>query len=103
MSEQAKAAPNPITAADALKLWDAGEAVPAFHVEAKPERQTIVWAAAFDLLRNEEHDHSHLSERERDVAESIAHVAKERGWARMVSEHIHTKSPALTLTKPKDE
>jgi hypothetical protein len=93
----------PLTAADALKLWDAGEAVPAFQVEAKPERQAIVWAAAFDLLRNEDHDHSHLSQREREVAESIAHVAKKEGWAKMVSTHIHAVSPAITITKPKED
>ena len=94
---------NPVTAAEALKLWEAGEAIPAFQVEAKPERQGLVWAAAFDLLRNDEHDHSHLSDRERDVAVSISTVAKEKGWARMVSEHIHAKSPAISLTKPKDD
>jgi hypothetical protein len=108
MTEVNHAPNNPVTAADALKLWDAGEIVPAFQVEAKPERQTIVWAAAFDLLRSdldpesEGHDLSHLSDREREVAQSIAHVAKEKGWARMVSAHTHANSPAIAVTKPKD-
>jgi hypothetical protein len=96
-------AKNPVTAQDALKLWDDGEAVPAFQVEAKPERQSIVWAAAFDLLRGGNQDLSHLSERERVVAESIVHVAKEQGWSKMVSTHIHASSPAISITKPKKE
>jgi hypothetical protein len=100
---------NPVTAADALKLWDAGEPIGAFLVEATADRQTEIYAAAFDLLRNafdpqsEGHDHSHLSDRDREVAQSIAHVAAVRGWARMVSDHTHAKSPAITLAKPNEE
>jgi hypothetical protein len=100
VSKPPLAGANPITAADALKLWDAGEAVPAFQVEAKPERQAIVYAAAFDVLRGEDHDHSHLSERERDVAESIAVVAKKEGWGKMVATHIHAVSPAISVSRP---
>jgi hypothetical protein len=93
----------PLTAKDALALWDAGEAVPAFQVETTPERQTQVYEAAFGLIaQGDVYDLSALSEREQDVARSIAHVAKESGWAKMVSQHIHRDSPAITVRKPKD-
>ena len=93
----------PLTAKDALALWDAGEAVPAFQVETAPERQTIVYEAAFGLIaQGDKYDLSSLSEREQDVARSISHVAKESGWAKMVSQHVHRDSPAITVRKPKD-
>jgi hypothetical protein len=96
----------PLTAKDALALWDAGEAVPAFQVETTPERQTQVYEAAFGLIaKGEKYDlgsRDDLSDREKDVARSIAHVAKESGWAKMVSQHIHRDSPAITIRKPKD-
>src|SRR5690242_8822531 len=95
----------PLTAKDALVLWDAGEAVPAFQVETAPERQTEVYGAAFELIRQGDKynlDGDDLSDREKDVARSIAHVAQESGWAKMVSQHIHRDSPAITVHKPKD-
>ena len=101
--EATKQVPNPITASDALKLWDAGELVPAFQVETKPERQAIVYAAAFELIRGNEMAPSgecDLTDRERDVAASIAHVAITSGWAKMVSQHVHRDSPAISIRKP---
>jgi hypothetical protein len=95
----------PLTAKDALALWDSGKAVPAFQVETAPERQTEVYAAAFEIIRSNNEAYLHgrdLSEREQDVARSIAHVAKESGWAKMVSQHIHRDSPAITVRKPKE-
>ena len=100
----------PISAAEALELWDAGKPVLAFQVEAKPERQALVYAAAFDILRETRIEKLDalakgclpgLSDRESDVARSIAHVARESGWAKMVSQHVHSHSPAITVTKPK--
>jgi len=95
----------PLTAKDALALWDAGEAVPGFQVETAPERQTEVYAAAFELIRSgDKYDlgSDDLSDREKDVARSIAHVAQESGWAKMVSQHIYRDSPAITVRNPKD-
>jgi hypothetical protein len=95
----------PLTAKDALALWDSGKPVPAFQVETLPERQTEVYAAAFEVIRKgESYDlaSTDLSDREIDVANSIAHVAKESGWAKMVSQHIHRDSPAITVKKPKE-
>lgn len=93
----------PLTARDALALWDAGEPVPAFQVETLPERQQVVYAAAFEMIRKGElAEVGDLSERENDVARSIAHVAKESGWAKMVSQHIHRDSPAITVRKPEE-
>jgi hypothetical protein len=97
----------PLTAKEALALWDAGEAVPAFQVETAPERQNLLYAAAFELIRSGDSydlpNHAGgLSEREQDVAKSVAHVAKESGWAKMVSQHIHRDSPAITVRKPKE-
>ena len=95
----------PLTARDALALWDAGEPVPAFQVETAPERQLVVYTAAFGLIAQGESydlDAGGLSDREKDVARSIAHVAKESGWAKMVSQHVHRDSPAIPIRKPKD-
>jgi hypothetical protein len=105
----------PLTAKDALALWDSGKPVPAFQVETAPERQTEVYAAAFELIRDglttpadefwarldTDSEHS-LSFRERDVALSIGTVALQSGWAKMVSQHIHRDSPAITVRKPKE-
>lgn len=101
----------PLTAQDALERWDEGAAVPAFQIEAKPERQAEVYAAAFELIRAHgnpeqlaklaERGFPNLSEREYDVARSIAQVALHSGWAKMVSQHVHRDSPAITVTKPK--
>ena len=102
----------PLTAIDALKLWDSGGAVPAFQVEAAPERQAAVYAGAFEILRATEDPEAleklvdgqigDLTEREMQVARSIATVAQQNGWAKMVSQHIHRDSPAITVTKPKE-
>ena len=96
----------PLTAKEALALWDAGEAVPGFQVETAPERQTEVYAAAFEMIRSGEvygRDKTDLSEREWDVAHSIAHVAQGSGWAKMVSQHIHRDSPAIIVRKPTND
>lgn len=95
----------PLTAQDALKLWDAGEPVPAFQVETTPERQHLVYNAAFEMIRRGEvfgREGTGLSEREWDVAHSISHVAQGSGWAKMVSQHIHRDSPAISVSKPKE-
>jgi len=95
----------PVTAKEALALWDKGKPVPAFQVETAPERQSEVYAAAFEMIRAgdiHDLDATDLSDREKDVARSIAHVAKESGWARMVSQHVHRDSPEITVRKPKE-
>lgn len=96
------------TAKNALDAWDAGAEVPAFQVEAKPERQTMVYAAAFELIRNyadlgtnrDLPELDGLSEREKTVAHSIAYVAMQNGWNKMVSQQVHRDSPAMTIRKP---
>jgi len=105
----------PLTAADALSLWDEGGAIAAFQVEGRPERQKAVYAAAFELIRhNEDHEQlgvydnslyenrkkfGDLEQREFEIAHSIAYVALKEGWAKMVSQHIHRDSPAITISK----
>lgn len=110
----------PFTAKDALDLWDSGQPIPAFQVEADPERQQAVYAVAFELIRRgnfpenitvlsaeeltalfEPIDPFSLSRREKEVAHSIAQVAKKSGWAKMVSQHVHRDSPAMMIRNPK--
>jgi CRISPR/Cas system-associated endonuclease Cas3-HD len=93
----------PVTAKAALELWDAGKSVPAFQVETTPERQTEVWSAAFELIRQGDKynlEDDDLSDREKDVARSIAHVAKQSGWAKMITQHVHRDSPAMMILNP---
>jgi hypothetical protein len=85
----------PRTAQDAVKAWDKGEEIDAFHVEAEDSEQVAIYAAAFDILAGRELKPG-LSEREKDVAKSIAAVALERGWARMVREHTAYTGPRAT-------
>jgi hypothetical protein len=105
---------QPVTAQDALTLWDAGLPVPAFQVETTPERQTHIYGAAFELLRalisgklydfkDLESKYGDLTPRERAVAASIAKVAKKNGWAKMVAQHVHAKSPAITIVNSTPE
>lgn len=102
-------ASNPITALEALEAWDAGQSLQAFQVEGHPERQSRIYAAAFEMIRGGAsldraaiQAEFGLSGRELDVAHSIAHVAQESGWAKMVSQHIHRDSPAILVVKPKE-
>jgi hypothetical protein len=85
----------PKTADDALKAWDAGDPISAFHVEAEDSEQVAIYAAAFDILAGRELKPG-LTDREIDVAKSIASVALERGWARMVREHTQYTGPRAT-------
>lgn len=101
----------PLTARDALSMWDSGGPLPAFQVEAAPDRQVEVFAAAFEIIRATEDPDTleklangglfGLSDREADVARSIASVAQLNGWAKMCSQHVHRDSPAITIRKPK--
>jgi hypothetical protein len=88
----------PMTAQDALALWDAGKPVPGFQVEAEGSEQNEIYAAAFDLIAERPSPHP-LSDRERDVAFSIAQVAKLNGWAAMLRQHIGPHIPAITVQK----
>ncbi len=102
----------PITARQALEQWNAGKDVPAFQAEGDPERQQQIYAAAFAMIGGGfslTQDLAELillvpgaeklSEREFHTAHSIAYVAMKVGWARMVGEHIHPQSPAMTIKK----
>jgi hypothetical protein len=92
----------PYSAEDALALWDSGGDVPAFRVESEGASQDDIYAAAFDMLRGAilAAPVTTLTQRERDAALSIAHVANLKGWAVMVQTHIHPNSPAITVRKP---
>jgi hypothetical protein len=113
MASEAKAV-MPITAKQALEQWNAGKDVPAFQVEGNPERQREIFAVAFDMIGG---DYSltqdlaelrrvvpagDLTDREFETAHSIAYVAMKVGWSKMVSQHIHRDSPAITISKQKD-
>lgn len=95
----------PRTAPQALALWDAGEPVPAFQVESEANEQETIWGAAFDQLAGRETPPppEKFTARERDVIKSIVFVAKELGWAVMVSRHVDVRSPAITIRKPGTE
>jgi hypothetical protein len=105
----------PKTAADALALWDVGEAVPAFRVEEEESEQEAIYAAAFELIRDGQLvggapmfgtlgssefaascAANKLSDREVDVAHSIAYVAIKDGWAKMVLSHTSYSGPRAT-------
>jgi hypothetical protein len=117
----------PKTAKDALALWDAGEPVPAFRVEAEDSEQEAIYAVAFELIRNGQDQlptpdntlvsltdrresftaaqlelFNSLSVREFHVAHSIAFVALKNGWAATLRQHIGEHIPAITVQKPKD-
>jgi len=96
-----EAAVMPITAKQALEQWNAGKEVPAFQVEAGPERQNEVYAVAFEMIGGDfslTQDLKELrrivpakglSDREFEVAHSIAYVAMKVGWAKMVNDHTY--------------
>jgi hypothetical protein len=103
----------PLTAKQALEQWEAGKEVPAFQVEANAERQMIVWGVAFTMiagqfsltqdlaeLRRLVAGADMLSDREFEVAHSIAYVSMKIGWAKMISQHVHRDSPAIVIKKP---
>jgi len=94
----------PRTAAAALELWDAGIPVPAFQVESEGASQEEIYGFAFDLLRHNTDKTvgdapATLSDRERAIAYSIASVARSKGWAMMLKQHIGPGIPALTIQK----
>ena len=112
----------PKTAEDALALWDAGEPVPAFHVESEGASQEAIYACAFELLRDfsvlagnvafgtlassnfaadcAKHG---LTDREVDAAHSIAYVAALKGWIAMIRQHVGTHIQAISVTKPQEQ
>jgi hypothetical protein len=93
----------PHTWQKALEMWDAGEMVPAFQVESEGATQEQLWGAAFAELRGEGGvDTSIFTEREANVVDSIVAVAKLVPWPQMISSHVHAKSPALAIRKPKE-
>ncbi len=98
----------PKTAAEALKLWDDHGDVPAFRVEQEDATQEQIYAAAFEHIRasvapadaspNLIHAASaKLSQREVEVARSIAAVALKFGWRAMLAQHIGEHIPAITV------
>lgn len=103
----------PITAKQALDFWNDGKEIPAFQVEGAPENQNEIYGVAFELiegdfsltqpleeLRRLVKGADALSEREFEAAHSIAYVSMKVGWAKMVSQHVHRDSPAITVKKP---
>jgi hypothetical protein len=97
---------TPKTAKEALDLWDAGEAVPAFQVESEGSDQEEIWGYAFEMIREptrEDVAPAGLTDRECDVAYSIAQVAKNKGWALMVAQHVGPQIPAIQVQKRSKE
>jgi hypothetical protein len=92
-----------MTAKDALEAWDAGEPVGVFQVESEGSSQEDIYGFAFDLIRGKELTDAPatLSDREREVAYSIAKVALDKGWSAMVAHHIGPQIPAITIQKAK--
>ncbi len=107
MTEETKAtqasgaAKMPNTWQEAVELWDAGKALFAFQVESEGATQEELWGLAFTALKDSAAKIEGVTDREVDVVKSIIHVAKLKLWPQMVSEHVHQKSPALTIQKPK--
>lgn len=117
---------HPKTAQDALTLWDAGEPVPAFPVEAQDSEQEAIYSVAFELLRKfyaeteenyplkpighmtpdelnvllEQTGGKKISMREFQAAHSVAFVAVLNGWAKMLRQHIGEHLPEITVTNP---
>lgn len=97
----------PKFAADALALWDSGEALQAFQVETEGAEQEEIYAMAFTLIRAtiegkpaaEVPRSLALTDREHDVAASIAHIACTKGWAAMVRQHVGPHIEAITIRK----
>jgi hypothetical protein len=95
---------GPKTAKEALELWDSGAPVPAFQVESEGADQDEIYALAFELMRGAEIPSGSgpaLTDREREVAYSIAKVAQDKGWAIMVASHVGPQVPAITIQKKK--
>ena len=111
----------PLTAKQALEQWKSGKPLPAFQIEGDPDRQEHIYAAAFAMIAGQEEGEPYdltanlkdlqqailagairfeLTEREFHTAHSIAFVAMKVGWAKMVSQHVHRDSPAITIQKP---
>jgi hypothetical protein len=104
----------PITAQDALELWDSGEAVPAIQVEAEAHSQEEIYKIAFLLLRNAAAwaqtpddainqcaiENSGLTEREFHAAHSVAIVAHKKGWAAMIAQHDHPSIAKFVVKRP---
>ena len=105
----------PISAKDAVALWKAGKPVPAFQVQGSPDRQVQIYEVAFEMIEGDYNlttlekpelqrmapGGTNLNPTEFMTAWSIAFVAKQEGWAKMVQTHVHEKSPAMTIERPK--
>lgn len=92
-----------VTVRKNLSLWDAGEIVSAFQVESDNNEQETIWGAAIDRLagRQSPPPPEPFTKRERDVIDSIVFVATTIGWRKMVSQHVHERSPAIQIRKPR--
>jgi len=95
----------PGTAADALAAWDAGKNLRAFRVTTEGASQEEIYTAAFDMIRDgnlpdSARDFEGLTIVEAQSAHSIAFVALRQGWATMVLDQIHVRSPEISIRKP---
>jgi hypothetical protein len=94
---------TPNTAQDALRLWDAGESVPAFEIESDGQPQHALYAHAFEQIRGarlKEEDGRFVpvlttvrapagfTQREMAASHSVAYVAVLEGWEKMVKRHL---------------
>jgi len=98
-----------ITLKQAIEVWDAGEPLAVFEVETEGTDQSILWGIAIEELRcatdlRKAPDRPHLSKRENEVVDSIVQVAlrgPDQNWQTMIRRHVHEKSPAIEIRKPK--
>jgi hypothetical protein len=100
----------PVTAEDALALWDAGEPVPAIRVESEGASQGEIYTAAFECIRASIGNKgtskaaellARLTQREREAANSIHLVALKTGWAAMLRQHTHDAIAKIQVQNPK--
>lgn len=108
----------PITAQDALELWDSGQPVPAIRVEAEANTQDAIYELVFEAIRRGFRVEdlaanadalragafiptSHLTKREIEAVHSVAIVALKKGWQAMLAQHDHPSIAKLTVQKPK--
>lgn len=92
----------PRTAADALKLWDAGERVPAFRVESEGASQNDIWAVAFDAVASRGADpvKTDLTTRELIVASELFIAMRGHGFAKMVQNNLHGAGEPIFVQRP---
>jgi len=95
----------PRTPADALKLWDAGQKVPAFRVTSEGAAQSHIWQAAFELIRGEPEGYvppaqMPLSYGEQETARQLVTAMCGHGYAGMVQIQLNGGGEPIFVQRP---